>query len=136
MKERVSFMWRRPVRSSSLHTWEYARAGRRGASAGQVEGEVLSDLADDSQPFVKGESDHRSPHEPGVEQQTALTEEAAHDPQEHPRTGQFATVAGVADEPGNQRNRPALGDRLGMDDGGQGPPTLAPNVYFTSSRSV
>src|SRR3954449_577738 len=37
-------------------------------------------------------------------------------------------VAGLADEPGNQRNRPARGDRLGMDDGGQGHPTLTPNV--------
>src|SRR4051812_13260102 len=56
---------------------------------GPVESEVLPDLADDGQPFIQGEGDHRSPHEPGVEQQTALTEEAAHDPQEHPRTGQF-----------------------------------------------
>src|SRR5690349_21903758 len=37
-------------------------------------------------------------------------------------------VAGFADEPGNQRNRPARGDRLGRDDGGQGYPTLTPNV--------
>src|SRR4051794_24298086 len=37
-------------------------------------------------------------------------------------------VAGLADEPGNQRNRPARGDRLGVDDGGQGHPTLTPNV--------
>src|SRR4051812_46088445 len=66
---------------------------------GPVESEVLPDLADDGQPFVQGEGDHRRPHEPGVEQQTALTEEAAHDPQEHPRTGQFAMVAGFADEP-------------------------------------
>src|SRR3954463_11618435 len=95
---------------------------------GPVEREVLPDLADDGQPFVKGEGDHRSPHEPGVEQQTALTEEAAHDPQEHPRPGQLAMVAGLADEPGNQRNRPARGDRLGVDDGGQGHPTLTPNV--------
>ena len=95
---------------------------------GPVESEVLPDLADDGEPFVKSEGDHRSPHEPGVEQQTTVTEEAAHDPQEHPRTGQFAMVAGLADEPGNQRNRPARGDRLGGDDGGQGHPTLTPNV--------
>src|SRR4051795_13721154 len=95
---------------------------------GPVESEVLPDLADDGQPFVKGEGDHRSTHEPGVEQQTALTEKAAHDPQEHPRTGQFAMVAGLADELGNQRDRPARGDRLGVDDGGQGHPTLTPNV--------
>src|SRR4051795_3912687 len=95
---------------------------------GPVESEVLPDLADDGQPFVKGEGDHRSPHEPGFEQQTALTEEAAHDPQKHPRTGQFAMVAGLADEPGNQWNRPARGNRLGGDDGGQGHPTLTPNV--------
>src|SRR3954454_17765760 len=37
-------------------------------------------------------------------------------------------VAGLADEPGNQRNRPARGDCLGVDDGGQGYPTLTPNV--------
>src|ERR1051325_10416588 len=95
---------------------------------GPVESEVLPDLADDGQPFVKGEGDQRRPHEPGVEQQTALTEAAAHDPQKHPRTGQFAMIAGLAGEPGNQRNRPARGDRLGMDDGGQGHPTLTPNV--------
>src|SRR3954453_20662807 len=31
---------------------------------GPVESEVLPDLADDGQPFVQGEGDHRSPHKP------------------------------------------------------------------------